>query len=321
MAPNRSPSKIGGSDVAAILGVSKPGWQTKIQLYERILRGTWSDESSELMQLGQDMEAGIRANYRRRKAEELKNYRPIKTKKCAWRPRWASASPDDFFQHRFEQDSGADFGAEYKCVTRPMNGEWGEEGTDEVPMAYLAQCAYYAWYFDCDRWDLAAYLPYRGVVIYRYNRSDELEERIVSECEKFWNEHVVPKVPPPPDGSDTFSEFLANRYAPTAGKLPATPEVNQIARAYFAAEKELAEVEKRVATLKQSLIVASDGNGFDGDGWQMTCRKQQRKSTKWKEVSDAIGKNVRPEVYTESIAKFTTVTDSLVVTLKEKEGA
>ncbi len=322
MPPNRSPSKIGGSDVAAILDVSKPGWQTKIQLYERILRGTWADETSDLMRLGQDMEEGIRKSYRRIRANELKDFSkdndaPLKLVRP--KKQWADASPDDFF---VSYDDGAlNFGAEYKCVTRPTNGEWGEEGTDQVPMAYLAQCAFYAWYFNVSRWDLAALLPYRGVVIYRYDRSEELEERIISECEKFWNEHVVPKVPPPPDGSDAFNDFLATRYTPTAEKLPATPEVNQIARAYFAAEKELAEVEKRVATLKQSLIVASDGNGFDGDGWQMTCRKQQRKSTKWKEVSDALGKNVRPELYTESVVKFTTVSDSLVVTLKEKEGA
>lgn len=320
MPPNRSPSKIGGSDIPAILGISENGWQSKIQLYERVILGTWDDSDNEILALGRDMEDGIRKVYRRRMADELKDFEPGGIGGHV-NYLWADASPDDFFSHRFYEDSRADFGAEYKCVMRPTNGEWGEEWSDTVPMKYLAQCAFYTWYFDAHHWDLAALLPYRGVVIYRYSRNKELEESIVAECERFWNEHITPKIPPPPDGSDSYSAFLSTRYTPKPEKAPITPEVNAIARAYFAAEKELAETEKRVATLKQSLIVASDGNGFDGDSWQMTCRRQQRKSTKWKEVSETLSKNVSAELYTESVSKFTTVSDSLVVTLKEKEGA
>ena len=325
MPPNRSPSKIGGSDIPAILGISESGWQSKIQLYERIMRGTWDDSDNEILALGRDMEAGIRAAYRRRKAEEIGEVesdefiQKLLNDLSSSGSSWCAASPDDLFIRRY--GIGGPFGAEYKCVMRPTNGEWGEEGTDQVPMKYLAQCVFYTWYFDAHHWDLAALLPYRGVVIYRYNRNRELEESIIAECEKFWNNHIIPKIPPPPDGGEAYSAFLSTRYTPKPEKAPITPEVNAIARAYFAAEKELAETEKRVATLKQSLIVASDGNGFDGDSWQMTCRKQQRKSTKWKEVSETLSKNVSAEVYTESVSKFTTVSDSLVVTLKEKEGA
>ena len=322
MPPNRSPSKIGGSDIPAILGMSENGWQSKIQLYERIIRGTWDDSDNEVLALGRDMEDGIRKVVRRRMAEELKDFVSTTTYVGIgnlWE--WADASPDDFFMPNARLSAGAAFGAEYKCVMRPTNGDWGDEGSDVVPMKYLAQCAFYTWYFDAHHWDLAALLPYRGVVIYRYNRNKELEESIVVACVKFWNEHIIPKIPPPPDGGEAYSVFLSTRYTPKAEKLPATPEINKIASAYFAAEKELAETEKRVATLKQSLIVASDGNGFDGDSWQMTCRRQQRKSTKWKEVSETLSKNVSAELYAESVNKFTTVSDSLVVTLKEKEGA
>ena len=78
------------------------------------------------------------------------------------------------------------------------SGDWGEEGTDQVPAAYLVQCATYMALTGCQRWDLAVLIGNQELRVYHLRRDAELEAEIIARATEWWNKYVVADVPPEP---------------------------------------------------------------------------------------------------------------------------
>ena len=76
--------------------------------------------------------------------------------------------------------------------------DWGEEGTDQVPASYLVQCATYMALTGCAYWDLAVLFGNQEVRIYNLRRDSDLEDEIVSRASDWWAKHVVGDVAPEP---------------------------------------------------------------------------------------------------------------------------
>lgn len=86
--------------------------------------------------------------------------------------------------------------AKYDAATA---GEWGEEGTDDVPARVLLQCQHQilAANLECV-WVPALVLAYRAEFrLYRVEPNAELVEMIETEGTRFWREHVERRLPPP----------------------------------------------------------------------------------------------------------------------------
>ena len=319
MALSRPLNTIGGSDIAAIMGISEPTWSQAIDVYRRIVDGYQSYEDNEYMAMGRDAEPFIRSVYWRRLLTVpgtrvvSVNFGEQQRRK---KPKWASGTPDDLLLVDDELR-----GVEYKLVTNPTRGAWGEEGTDQFPAQYICQCAYYTWLFGVPHWDLAAYLPYRGVVVFRYVRNSEFEEEIIRRVTDFWENHVEKKIPPPANGSPSYTEYLSGQIEPSDEIAHATLEVNQMAAKYFDIEAKLDLLSEEKERIKQELVKFSDGKVLTGDSWLLRTKKSSRKSTKWKEVTDQLSQFVRPEVYEECVEAHTKVGESLIVTLKQTEAS
>lgn len=73
----------------------------------------------------------------------------------------------------------------------PIYGNWGIEGTDEVPEHYLAQVHTQLLCTGADLAFLFALLPGRGVVQYEIARSDKLCESIGNYLDEWWTKHVI----------------------------------------------------------------------------------------------------------------------------------
>jgi putative phage-type endonuclease len=76
--------------------------------------------------------------------------------------------------------------------------EWGDEGTDAVPMSYLIQCATYMALTGCSYADLAVLFGNQEVRIYSLKRDTELETEIIARATEWWNRHVIADVAPAP---------------------------------------------------------------------------------------------------------------------------
>jgi predicted phage-related endonuclease len=64
---------------------------------------------------------------------------------------------------------------------------WGETGSDRVPAAYLAQCAWA---------DLAVLIGNSDFRVYRLARDPELEAQVLGRAKAFWYENVLAQRPP-----------------------------------------------------------------------------------------------------------------------------
>lgn len=87
---------------------------------------------------------------------------------------------------------------EVKNVDPSKQYMWGKEDSDEIPETYLYQCAHYAHVYNVQKVYLAAYFGGARFKVYLYERNMDLEKIMIERAEKFWNDHVVPKIPPVP---------------------------------------------------------------------------------------------------------------------------
>jgi putative phage-type endonuclease len=87
-----------------------------------------------------------------------------------------------------------------ECKTTSIfnKDEWGQEGSDQVPNAYLLQCAWYMAITGCARADIAVLLGNQDFRLYRIHRDEKLEGLMIDQAKRFWFDHVLARVPPEP---------------------------------------------------------------------------------------------------------------------------
>ena len=79
--------------------------------------------------------------------------------------------------------------------------EWGDEGTDEIPDAYVIQVQHQMEVLNIDICDVAVLLSGYNFRVYTVFRNDALAQKLIEQCGSFWNDNVLPISPPPVDGS------------------------------------------------------------------------------------------------------------------------
>jgi putative phage-type endonuclease len=90
---------------------------------------------------------------------------------------------------------------ECKTASAFTRGSWGETGTDQVPPAYLLQCAWYMAVTGCSCVDLAALIGNSELRIFSIKRDAQLESLIMLHAQRFWMDHVLTQSPPEPTSS------------------------------------------------------------------------------------------------------------------------
>lgn len=79
---------------------------------------------------------------------------------------------------------------------REIIDSWGEHGTDQVPDYVNIQVQHQMAVYGSRTCYVGAFIPGRGIQIYKVEYHQELGEMLLAEGRRFWNEHVVPRVPP-----------------------------------------------------------------------------------------------------------------------------
>lgn len=178
-------SGIGGSDVAAVLELSP--WRTPFEVYMDKTSDHVSDPVMDgPLYIGSMLEPFVRSEYERRTRQRV-----IVPDKAIRHPKypWLLASVDGLVE-------GADCGWEGKVIGNADPDEWGEEGTDQVPVYYLLQCQHYMLVTGLSSWDLTALIGNREVRTYTLTASKPLHDAIIEKTRDFWVNHVEARVPP-----------------------------------------------------------------------------------------------------------------------------
>lgn len=126
---------------------------------------------------------------------------------------------------------------------------WGEPGTDMVPIPYFIQGVHYLALTRAQFCDFAVLLGGQDFRIYTIERDPELIDLHVGRLVKFWRDHVVPRIPPPPMVDTDWSYVRSKGTA-----LRATAEDVAMVRAYDAAAKVATAAEGAKKAARMALV-------------------------------------------------------------------
>ena len=141
---------------------------------------------------------------------------------------------------------GESAGLECKTASPYMEDKWKD---GNVPVHYLIQCHHYMAVCGADAWYIAALILGRGFVYYRIDRDEELISSLIQIETDFWKEHVLKKVLPAPDGSETADKAIAEYFRQSSAvSIPLNGFDKKLER-----RQELLEVMKRMETEKRRI--------------------------------------------------------------------
>ncbi|MBP8285154.1 MAG: YqaJ viral recombinase family protein [Chromatiaceae bacterium] len=194
-------SGLGGSDIGAILGLNP--WRTPYQVFLEKIGEAPPFEGNLQTRFGQHAEEFVAWEYCHQTGRQVQRFTAMLR-----HPEVPLIGHVD----RLVVPEGAkkashlgqirtDLGLEAKTASAFATGrasEWGESGSDQVPEAYLVQCATYMALTECPRWDLAVLFGNTEFRIYHLTRDLELEAMILDEAARFWTDHVLARNPPTP---------------------------------------------------------------------------------------------------------------------------
>ena len=221
----RRQTGIGGSDVAAILGLSK--WKTPLDVYNAKIEETPSEESNPSIEWGNRLEPVIRQKYSDVTGLSVK---------C----------PNETFRHPEHSfmianvDGICSDGRILEIKTARTGADWGEEGTDEIPDYYLTQVQHYMTVLGAQCCDVAVLIGASDFRIYHVKADPELEAMLIEEERAFWK-RVEERDPPAPR---TYAEAATLFRVSTAQRIDANEEVAQAA-------EELARIKIEADALKK----------------------------------------------------------------------
>ena len=138
--------------------------------------------------------------------------------------------------------------------------EWGEPGTDEVPLRYIIQCHAHMAAWKKDVCHVPVIIGRKGYLLYHIVRNPIVEDTILKEADKFWIKHVLANTPP-----DNIAPHLevAKRIRRTPERITEIPA--ELVQHWMECADERKRLEKEEESAKASILAAM------GDAEGATC--------------------------------------------------
>jgi putative phage-type endonuclease len=248
---------LGGSDLGAILGLSK--YRTALDVWlEKTGKSTWN-ESTMPLRFGSFAESFVASEYSRETGFALLEYAPIILhKKHSFLgghiDRFAVAGNILTKNDLFTEDGQclATHILECKTANPFTQSEWGEPGTDQVPMAYLVQCLWYLLITQLERADLAVLFGNSDLRIYTINRDSSIEAVLLEKAVQFWEGYVKTDLPPPAQNEIDYKKLFAKSVQSKA--VEAQPSTVELLATLPAVQAELDQCEERISNIKKVVM-------------------------------------------------------------------
>lgn len=284
---------IGGSDAGAVCGLNP--YRTAIQVYY--------DKTSD------DVE--VIDNEAMRQGRELEEY--VARRFCEASGKKVRRANAMFYDenHPFmladvdRMVVGENAGLECKTASPYTEGNWQE---DKIPLSYQLQCHHYMSVCNADAWYLAVLIYGRDFKYYRIERDEEIIRDLIRMEKEFWNEHVLKRVIPDPDGSKVADAALAERFKKTESiAIPLTGFDEKLKR-----RQELLSLLDKMETEKRQIdqelkIYLGDAEVAENTSYRVSWKPVTRSSLDEKRL-----KAEEPEIYD----KYLRVTSSRRFTVR-----
>lgn len=287
---------IGGSDVAAILGISK--WNSAISLWlDKTNQTNEPVEENEAMQWGTIMEPIIRNHF-----AEVTGKTVVEVKAMLQHPEHPFMLAD--VDGLTTDDEGNPAILEIKTASEYKRSEW----ENDIPSYYLTQVQHYLCVTGVQKAYVAVLIGGNSFKVYEVDADAEIQSMLIAVEKDFWNK-VQNMIRPEMDGSDAAKNLLDSLYHGGISEEIVMPdEAIEYVDAYFeaCAEEDNAKAKKQEASNHIKEIM--------GDYDKATCLGH---SISWKPVSSErldskALKEAEPEIY----AKYVKTSVSRRFTLK-----
>lgn len=244
----RRTAGIGASDAAAVLGLSP--WKSPVQLYMEKVGEVPEPELNERMEFGLMLEDVVADYYMQRNDVQVRRRNAI-----LQHPDypWMICNLDRVIV-------GQPGILEIKTTNAFNRDEW----EDDVPIMYLVQVQHQLAVTGKEFCDVACLVGGNHYVQHRVWRNETIIKQLIEAEDKFWNKHVVPRIPPEWDGSEASTELLKEMYPQAKeGKSVVLPSDvrdmirrrNELAEAISGLETQKTEIENKIKGLLQDAEV------------------------------------------------------------------
>lgn len=301
---------IGGSDVAAILGLSP--WRSPLDLYLDKTGAAEPQPDSEPMYWGLRLEDIVAAEWQERTGRKVQRINTMQ--RDARRP-WMLANIDRAIvtpgsRARLADDGtlrGAEGLLECKTASAYSAADWqGLDGSDALPVHYAAQGMWYLAVTGQDVCEFAVLIGGQRYAMRRVERDDETIRGLVDQAEAFWRGHVLAGVPPAPRSAAD----AARLWRRDSGEMQAIDDatgllvtLNELRSMRDLAKKTDAHIDQLSDALKLAIGPAA-GLSIGG---QPVCTWKAAKDSQavnWQAVANDIGA-INPAALAQAIGRHT----------------
>ena len=237
---------IGGSDIGAILGLSK--YQSALDVWMEKTGKEVKALDSLPLRFGSFAEAFVASEYTRHTGLEL-----IHDESIYLHPKHAFMSAHiDRFVHGDGIALPPTKILECKTASPFNQSDWGDIGSDQVPMSYLCQCAWYQAITGIDEADLAVLFGNSDFRIYQIKRDKELEDLLLEKATSFWDDCVLKDIPPPPQSVADYQHLFQRSDASKA--VEASAQTLEMIIRLHKLNAEISTKEDEVSAIKQDVM-------------------------------------------------------------------
>lgn len=188
---------IGGSDAGAVCGLNP--YRTAIQVYYDKTSDSIEDVDNEAMRQGRELEEYVAKRFCEASGKKVRRANAMFYDE---KNLFMLADVDRMIV-------GENAGLECKTASPYSEEKWRD---DKIPLSYQLQCYHYMSVCNADSWYIAVLIYGRDFKYYRIERDDEVIENLIRIEKEFWNEYVLKRVIPDPDGSKTADAAIAERF-------------------------------------------------------------------------------------------------------------
>lgn len=251
---------IGGSDVAAVCGLSP--WRTALDVFLEKTGDVAPIDETPAMYWGKRLEDVVADEYARREGVDLRRVN-----------RTLRAKDHPFMLAHIDRQV-LDGARILECKTARDSQDWGEEGTDDVPIFYLTQCLHYMIVSGRDVCDLAVlFLLERDFRIYRIGFDRDTADRVIDLEADFWQRVEEGNPPPPVNTADTrklFPQHVDSEIEATPSVLAAIDRLREID-----SEARELEAEREARRLEVQIHMGDNAGLYDPTGLPIATWKTQ----------------------------------------------
>ncbi len=247
-------SFIGGSDVAALLGLSK--YRSAMDVWLEKTGKKVNRKDSFALRFGSFAESFIADEYALLTGESVIEhpYGIVHTQYS-----FCVGHIDRFVLERKDQPLFNGDGRlnakkllECKTANHFSQSDWGEPGTDAIPLPYLCQCLWYLGITNLPEIDVAVLFGGSDLRVYTITRDLELETLLFEKAVFFWTEHVQKDIPPKPQSIDDCQALFQRS---CVGKtMEANPEIITLIQQFKFLEGQVQVKEAQIDQIKQALM-------------------------------------------------------------------